>query len=105
MITAWLLLLAAFLLILANGLFVAAEFSFITVDRGTVERAAEAGDRKAAGVRKALRRLSFELSGAQLGITVTSLVVGMLAEPALSTLLRPLFRACRSRPPLPPASR
>ncbi len=91
MITAWLLLFAAFLLILANGLFVAAEFSFITVDRGSVDRAAESGDRKAVGLRKALRRLSFELSGAQLGITVTSLVVGMLAEPALSSLLRPLL--------------
>ncbi|MDH6114454.1 CBS domain containing-hemolysin-like protein [Kitasatospora sp. MAP12-15] len=91
MITAWLLLSAAFLLILANGLFVAAEFSFITVDRGAVERAAATGDRKTLGVRTALRRLSFELSGAQLGITVTSLVVGMLAEPALSTLLGPVF--------------
>ncbi|MFI9273031.1 hemolysin family protein [Kitasatospora sp. NPDC052896] len=91
MITAWLLLAAAFLLILANGLFVAAEFSLITVDRGAVERAAEAGDRRAVRVRGALRRLSFELSGAQLGITVTSLVVGMLAEPALSRLLGPVF--------------
>ncbi|WP_035843068.1 hemolysin family protein [Kitasatospora azatica] len=90
--TAWLLLLAALLLILANGLFVAAEFSFVTVDRGEVDRAAQAGDRRAVGLRKALRKLSFELSGAQLGITITSLVVGMLAEPALSVLLRPLFR-------------
>lgn len=89
MITAWLLLAAAFLLILANGLFVAAEFSFVTVDRGAVDRAARAGDRRAEGLRKALHTLSFELSGAQLGITVTSLVVGMLAEPALSTLLGP----------------
>ncbi|MDH6131317.1 CBS domain containing-hemolysin-like protein [Kitasatospora sp. MAA4] len=91
MITAWLMLLAAVLLILANGLFVAAEFSLITVDRGAVERAAAGGDRRAIGVRAALRRLSFQLSGAQLGITVTSLVVGMLAEPALSTLLGPLL--------------
>ncbi|GAA2229660.1 MULTISPECIES: hemolysin family protein [Kitasatospora] len=89
MITAWLLLFAAFLLILANGLFVAAEFALITVDRGSVERAAQAGDRRAAGLAKALRKLSFQLSGAQLGITVTSLVVGMLAAPALSTLLTP----------------
>ncbi|MER5352431.1 hemolysin family protein [Kitasatospora sp. NPDC002551] len=91
MITAWLLLLAALLLILANGLFVAAEFAFVTVERGAVERAAEAGDAKSGRVSRALRHLSFELSGAQLGITVTSLVVGMLAEPALSTLLQPVF--------------
>jgi CBS domain containing-hemolysin-like protein len=90
-ITAWLLLAAAFLLILANGLFVAAEFSFVTADRGAVERAAQSGDRRAVGLRKALHALSFELSGAQLGITVTSLVVGMLAEPALATLLSPLL--------------
>ncbi|MDY0811322.1 hemolysin family protein [Kitasatospora purpeofusca] len=93
MITAWLLLLAAILLILANGLFVAAEFAFVTVERGAVERAAGTGDAKAGRVSRALRHLSFELSGAQLGITVTSLVVGMLAEPALSTLLKPLFTA------------
>ncbi|MER5863090.1 hemolysin family protein [Kitasatospora sp. NPDC002040] len=93
MITAWLLLLAAVLLILANGLFVAAEFALVTVDRGAVERAAATGDRKAESVLKALRRLSFQLSGAQLGITVTSLVVGMLAAPALSVLLSPVFTA------------
>ncbi|WP_035795467.1 hemolysin family protein [Kitasatospora mediocidica] len=93
MIAAWLMLIAALLLILANGLFVAAEFSLITVDRGTVERAAAGGDRKAIGVRAALRRLSFQLSGAQLGITLTSLLVGMLAEPALSTLLGPPLTA------------
>ncbi|MEK2490057.1 hemolysin family protein [Kitasatospora purpeofusca] len=93
MITAWLLLLAALLLILANGLFVAAEFAFVTVERGAVERATATGDAKAGRVSRALRHLSFELSGAQLGITVTSLVVGMLAEPALSTLLKPLFGA------------
>ncbi|MFF7636738.1 hemolysin family protein [Kitasatospora sp. NPDC008050] len=91
MITAWLLLGAALVLILANGLFVAAEFSLVTVDRSAVERAAQGGDRRAVGLRKALRHLSFELSGAQLGITVTSLVVGMLAEPALSVLLGPVL--------------
>ncbi|MER6395989.1 MULTISPECIES: hemolysin family protein [unclassified Kitasatospora] len=91
MITAWLLLFAAFLLILANGLFVAAEFAFVTVERGAVERSAEAGDARSARVVRAVRHLSFELSGAQLGITVTSLVVGMLAEPALSVLLKPVF--------------
>ncbi|MGW4893115.1 CNNM domain-containing protein [Kitasatospora sp. NPDC004240] len=91
MTTAWLLLLAALLLILANGLFVAAEFAFVTVERGEVERAAGAGDTRAGRVSRAVRHLSFELSGAQLGITVTSLVVGMLAEPALSVLLKPVL--------------
>ncbi|WP_370123908.1 hemolysin family protein [Streptacidiphilus sp. MAP12-33] len=90
---AWLLLGVAVLLILANGLFVAAEFALITVDRGEVERAAAAGDRRATRVSGALRTLSFELSGAQLGITVTSLLVGMLANPALGLLLAPPLRA------------
>jgi CBS domain containing-hemolysin-like protein len=90
---AWLLLGIAVLLILANGVFVAAEFAFVTVDRGEVQRAAAAGDRRAARVDGALRTLSFELSGAQLGITVTSLMVGMLAAPALGRLLAPPLKA------------
>ena len=87
MTSAWLLLGVALLLILANGLFVAAEFALVTVDRGEAARAAAGGDRRAQGVQRALRTLSFELSGAQLGITVTSLLVGMLANPSLAKLL------------------
>ncbi|MDI3406581.1 hemolysin family protein [Streptomyces cavernicola] len=82
-----LLLAAAFLLILANGFFVAAEFGLVTVERADAERAAAEGDRRARRVVKSLRELSFQLSGTQLGITITSLVVGMLAEPALAQLL------------------
>ncbi|MFC9430568.1 hemolysin family protein [Streptomyces sp. NPDC056987] len=88
-----LLLTAAFLLILANGFFVAAEFGLITVDRPDAERAAAEGDRRARTVVRALRELSFQLSGTQLGITITSLVVGMLAEPALAELLGPPLAA------------
>ncbi|GGV21905.1 membrane protein [Streptomyces longisporoflavus] len=83
-----LLLLLALLLTLACALFVAAEFSLTTVERGDLERAARAGERGADGALKAVRRLTFQLSGAQLGITVTSLVIGMLAEPSLAALLR-----------------
>ncbi|MFC7307629.1 hemolysin family protein [Streptomyces monticola] len=82
-----LLLAAAFLLILANGFFVAAEFGLVTVERADAERAAAGGDRRARRVVTSLRELSFQLSGTQLGITITSLVVGMLAEPALAHLL------------------
>lgn len=88
MITSLALLGLAFLLILANGFFVAAEFGLVAVERPQAERAAAAGDRRAARVVAALRQLSFQLSGTQLGITLTSLVVGMLAEPALGRLLR-----------------
>ncbi|WP_063836815.1 hemolysin family protein, partial [Streptomyces sp. NRRL S-15] len=87
MTTPLLLLLAAFLLILANGFFVAAEFGLVTVERPDAERAAAEGDHRARTVVAALRELSFQLSGTQLGITITSLVVGMLAEPALAQLL------------------
>ncbi|MEE1748395.1 hemolysin family protein [Streptomyces sp. JV184] len=87
MTTPLLLLSAAFLLILANGFFVAAEFGLVTVERPDAERAAAEGDRRAHTVVRALRELSFQLSGTQLGITITSLVVGMLAEPALAQLL------------------
>ncbi|MFD7611231.1 hemolysin family protein [Streptomyces sp. NPDC059828] len=87
MITPLLLLCAAFVLILANGFFVAAEFGLVTVERADAERAAAEGDQRAHGVVRALRELSFQLSGTQLGITITSLVVGMLAEPALAELL------------------
>jgi CBS domain containing-hemolysin-like protein len=82
-----LLLLVAILLSLACGAFVAAEFSLTTVERGELERAAERGERGAAGALKAVRNLTFQLSGAQLGITVTNLVVGMLAEPSIAALI------------------
>ena len=93
MLTEWLLLLVALLLVAANALFVSAEFSLVTVDRSTVERAAQGDDRGAQSVLTALRSLSTQLSGAQLGITVTSLVVGFLAEPSLATLLGPPLAA------------
>ncbi|MFE2636393.1 hemolysin family protein [Streptomyces scopuliridis] len=83
-----LLLVVAVLLSLACGAFVAAEFSLTTVERGELERAAEGGERGAAGALKAVRSLTFQLSGAQLGITVTNLVVGMLSEPSIAKLIR-----------------
>ncbi|MFE9452928.1 hemolysin family protein [Streptomyces sp. NPDC006739] len=88
-----LLLLVAVLLSFACGAFVAAEFSLTTVERGELERAAERGERGAPGALKAVRNLTFQLSGAQLGITVTNLVVGMLAEPSISVLLAGPFEA------------
>ncbi|MBW5248341.1 hemolysin family protein [Streptomyces sp. NBC_01220] len=83
-----LLLLLAVGLMLACAVFVAAEFSLTTIERGELERAAQAGERGAESALKAAKRLTFQLSGAQLGITVTSLVIGMLAEPSLAVLLR-----------------
>ncbi len=84
----WLLLAISVGLVLACGVFVAAEFALVTVDRTEVDRAAEADDRAAQGVQRALRSLSTQLSGAQVGITVTNLAIGFLAEPAIATLIR-----------------
>jgi CBS domain containing-hemolysin-like protein len=85
--TEWLLLLAAVVLTAATGFFVAAEFSLTTVDRGRAEEAAADGDARGRSVVRALRTLSTQLSAAQLGITLTTLVVGYLAEPAIGGLL------------------
>ncbi|CUR60132.1 conserved exported hypothetical protein [metagenome] len=85
--TEWILLGISLLLIVACGLFVAAEFAFVTVDRKVVDRAAAGGDKPAQGVQKALRSLSTQLSGAQVGITITNLAIGFLAEPAIAEII------------------
>jgi CBS domain containing-hemolysin-like protein len=86
-LTAWVLLGISVLLVVAAGAFVAAEFSFVTVDRPKVQADAEAGDTTARGLLRALRSLSTQLSGAQVGITITNLAIGFLAEPAISDLI------------------
>jgi CBS domain containing-hemolysin-like protein len=82
-----LLIAASVVLIVACGAFVAGEFSLVTVDRASAQRAAEAGDRQAAGVVAALRSLSTQLSAAQVGITLTNLLIGYLAEPAIADVI------------------
>jgi CBS domain containing-hemolysin-like protein len=75
------------LLTAGNAFFVAAEFSLVTVDRAEIDELADAGDRRARTVRRALRALSFQLSGAQLGITITALLTGYIAQPAFDVIL------------------
>ena len=87
MLTAWLLLLVFAFLVLGNGLFVAVEFSFLTVDRQAVQRAEQAGDKRARIIERSLKKTSTNLSGAQLGITVTSLMAGYLTGPSIGELL------------------
>ncbi len=84
----WLLVVVGVLLILGCAGFVAFEFALVTVDRATVEREVEAGRPRAAGVLTAMKTLSTQLSGAQLGITVTNLAIGFVAEPSIATLLQ-----------------
>jgi CBS domain containing-hemolysin-like protein len=88
MSSAWILLGVAAVLIVGNALFVAAETALVTVDRNLVESRAREGSVRFGRVRGTLQRLSTYLSGAQLGITVTSLAIGFVAEPSVATLLR-----------------
>ncbi|HEX5969390.1 MAG TPA: hemolysin family protein [Intrasporangium sp.] len=85
--TEWLLLLAAILLTGGTAVFVAAEFSLVALDRPTVQKAIDAGDGRARVVLQSLRQLSTQLSAAQVGITITTLVVGYLAQPSIGRLL------------------
>jgi CBS domain containing-hemolysin-like protein len=85
--TPWYLLGLALLLLVGNAVFVASETALVTVERSEVNAAAARGDRRAGLVQGALKRLSTHLSGAQLGITVTSLAIGLLSEPSIATLL------------------
>ncbi|MEX2628023.1 MAG: CNNM domain-containing protein, partial [Ilumatobacteraceae bacterium] len=77
-------------LIAANGYFVAAEFAFVAARRSKFTELADQGDRRSRRAVQVHQRLSFMLSGAQLGITVTSLVVGFIAQPTVGAALEPL---------------
>ncbi len=83
----WLLLGVGFLLILGTGFFVAVEFSIIALDQPAVQRAIDEGDKRAVPVMACLKSLSTQLSGCQLGITLTTLLTGYVAEPALGAIL------------------
>ncbi|WKG01010.1 hemolysin family protein [Mycolicibacterium sp. HK-90] len=82
-------LLAIVVLTLGTAVFVAAEFSLTALERSTVEANARTGDRRDQLVRRAHRTLSFQLSGAQVGISITTLATGYLAEPVVGSLIRP----------------
>lgn len=86
--TEWLLVLAGVGLTAGTALFVAVEFSLVALDRPTVQKAIDSGDRRAEVVLGSLRRLSTQLSAAQVGITLTTLVLGYIATPSLGRLLQ-----------------
>ncbi len=79
------------LLILANGFFVAAEFSLVAVRPSRVEELIGQGAPNAAALQRALRKLDANLAATQLGITISSLALGWIGEPALAHLIEPLF--------------
>ena len=81
-------------LTLGTALFVAAEFSLTALERSTITAdVADRADRRSRMVQRAHSTLSFQLSGAQLGITITTLITGYIAEPVLARILRPPLTA------------
>ncbi len=86
--------LAAFVLLtLGTAIFVAAEFSLTALERSTVDANARAGGARDKMIQRAHRTLSVQLSGAQIGISITTLVTGYLAEPVIARLLAPALAA------------
>src|SRR6266511_696930 len=90
-------LVALVALVLANAFFVAAEFALVAARRTRIEALVRRGDRKARTVQAALQDLYRQLSAAQLGITVASILLGYVAEDTVAKLFRDWFAA------LPPA--
>ena len=84
---------ASLALLAGNGFFVAAEFALVASKRYRLEHAAAEGSRAARSALEGSRELSVMLAGAQLGITLCSLGLGALAEPAIEHLVSPLLHA------------
>lgn len=74
-------------IIAANGYFVAQEFAYMSVDRSRLSALAEEGNGAAKNALSVTRKTSFMLSGAQLGITITGLLIGFVAEPLVGNSL------------------
>lgn len=86
-------ILLAFFLVALNAFFVATEFAIVKVRRTRIEELVDEGHRRAVAVREVLANLDSYLSATQLGITLTSLGLGWIGEPAFAHLLEPLFRS------------
>ncbi|ACV79300.1 hemolysin family protein [Nakamurella multipartita] len=93
MIAQWIMVGVGLVLIAGTALYVAAEFSLVTADRAAVAKQAAQGDRGARSLMIGLRSLSTQLSGAQIGITITTLALGFVMQPALADLVAPLLDA------------
>src|SRR4051812_4938464 len=86
-------LLLGVLLLLGNAFFVGAEFALVSARRTQIEPRAQQGSTLAKSALSAMEQVSLVMAGAQFGITVCSLGLGAVAEPALADLLEPLARA------------
>jgi CBS domain containing-hemolysin-like protein len=87
--------LVALVLLVLNAFFVGAEFALLSARRSQIEPLAQAGSRRARTVLRAMAHVSLLMAGAQLGITVCSLGLGAVGEPAVAHLLEPVFHAAR----------
>ncbi|WP_107774737.1 hemolysin family protein [Nocardioides sediminis] len=85
----------AVVLLAFNAFFVGAEFALLSARRSQVEPLAQAGSRAARTALRAMEQVSLVMAGAQLGITVCSLGLGAVGEPAVAHLLEPVFHAMR----------
>lgn len=85
-------LVAVLLLVLANGFFVAGEFSLVAVRRSRVEELVSTGSSTALVLRRATEALDASLAATQLGVTLSSLALGWIGEPALALLIEPLLQ-------------
>ena len=83
-------------LLALNALFVAAEFALISARRTQLEPAAQGGSRTARLALRAIENLAPAIAAIQLGITICSLGLGAVAEPAIAHLLEPVVRGGRS---------
>jgi putative hemolysin len=79
-------------LVVVNGLFVAAEFALVSLRKTQVEELVRRGIKGAAAVDEALGKLNRTIAATQLGITLASIGLGWAGEPALASLLEPLFK-------------
>jgi len=84
-------IIAVFLLVFANGFFVAAEFSLVAVRRSRVTELIAQRKTNATALQRALDNLDANLAATQLGITISSLALGWIGEPALAHLIEPLL--------------
>ncbi|MEV4892818.1 hemolysin family protein [Nonomuraea sp. NPDC055795] len=80
-------------LLVGNGFFVAAEFALVAAKRHRLEKLAARGSRAASAAVSGIKELSLMLAGAQLGITLCSLGLGVVSEPVIAGTLTPLFHA------------
>ena len=84
-------LIAVVVLVLLNGFFVAAEFALVSVRRTRIDQLVSEGSARARLVQRALTHLDTYIAATQLGITMASLALGFIGEPAIAGLLEPLF--------------